>query len=280
MKYIIITPAKDEEKYIDYTLKSVISQTIKPKQWIIVNDGSTDRTEAIIKKYLKNHNWIKLINNKTEHENRKGGSKVVRAFYAGYNSLAEKNYDFIVKLDADLTLPKNYFEMIIAEFKLNPKLGLCGGYCVNEVNGKLIREKSASYHIRGAFKFYKRKCFEEIGGFKLVWNWDGLDEMMAMYRGWEIKVIDKAVIHHRLNNYNIISYSYPSGITSYKMRDNLIIVFLKTLKRLLKKPFIIGGLFFFIGYLISFFKRESNIVDKDLGKFIRKMNYKKILKKI
>lgn len=110
MKYVIITPAHNEEKYIKYTLDSVTVQTIKPAQWIIVDDGSTDTTAEIVQNYVKKYPWIKLIKNNPIENARRGGTKVVQAFKFGYQALDEVDFDFIVKLDADLTLPPNYFE--------------------------------------------------------------------------------------------------------------------------------------------------------------------------
>ena len=134
MDYVIITPAKNEEKYIRYTLDSVVNQTLKPVEWIIVNDGSTDRTAEIVEEYVKKHVWIKLITIR-KNEKRAPGSKVVRAFYSGYTKI-KKDYDVISKLDADLTLPINYFRKVIDSFQDEKKVGLCGGYCKINKKGK------------------------------------------------------------------------------------------------------------------------------------------------
>ena len=277
-RYVIITPARNEERYITHTLNSVCKQTLTPHQWIIVDDGSSDKTPSIVYGYAKRNPWIKLIKNNTFDEKRAGGPKVVRAFYDGYYTITERNYDFIVKLDADLTLPHNYFEVVAKCFQANTKVGLCGGYCVNEKNGKLTKEKTASYHVRGAFKAYRKECFDDIGGLKQVWDWDGLDQMTAMYLGWEIRVLPLAVIHYRETSkeYNRILHSFRSGKEYYKMGHDLFLGLVKSIVLVAKRPFFLRGIFFLIGFLVACAKKENRIVDNGLAKFIRKFQYDRI----
>jgi len=274
-KYVIITPARNEEKLIRYTLESVCSQTIKPSQWIIVDDGSQDNTVTIVEEYAEKYKWIMIVHTDTFEEKRAGGSKVVRAFNRGYSILTNEDYDFIVKLDADLTLPQDYFENVAKCFKENEHIGLCGGYCINPEESNLKKEKSAEFHVRGAFKAYRKKCFQEIGGLKPVWLWDGLDQMMAMQKGWEIKVLPLAVIHHRetTNEYNRIKHSFRHGKEYYKMGHGLFLGILKSIFLLPNKPLGIGGITFFTGFFLSALKREEKIVEKDLEKYIRKFQY-------
>ena len=282
MKYVIITPAKDEEKYIENTLKSVTIQTLLPWQWIVVDDGSMDNTAKIIKDYQKCFPWIKLVRNKNTSEKRMGGEKVVRAFYCGFKSITNHDYEFIVKLDADLTLPKNYFENVINAFKEDAQIGLCGGYCIDKKGGLLIKERVSNWHLRGAIKTYRKSCFEEIGGLKEIWNWDGFDEMKARYLGWKVKILPNAVIHHRVtsSSYNAISYYFLSGKEKYKEGDDILLAFIRSLVRFKRKPFIICGLSFFTGYLCSSIQRPAKYVDKDFQKFIRTFHYKRIIHKI
>lgn len=280
MNYIIITPAYNEEKYIRFTLDSVVKQSILPKEWIIVNDGSTDDTEKIVKEYLEKYYWIKLINNKSQHA-RSCGSKVIRAFNIGYNNIDYNEFDFIVKLDADLTLPANYFQEVSKTFLNNPKIGLCGGYCVNKKNNKLIKEESPNYHIRGAFKSIRKECWTDIGGFKEVLGWDGLDEMTAMFKGWETKNLNLAVIHHRptASAYNRFALAKNHGIANYRNGGNVPLAFIRSCVRVFQKPYFIIGIGFLIGYFEAFLKKYNKYVDKDLAKFINNFHMKRILNK-
>lgn len=151
----IIIPAFNEEEVIGSVVESITSAFPESKI-IVVNDGSTDDTADIVKKYQKQYSWIKLVNNENKIEKRLSGAKVIKAFYLGYNTLMNHDYEFIVKLDADLILPEDYCERVSIAFKENSKLGLCGGYCVEKKNGKLIKARTAKDHIRGAIKAYRK----------------------------------------------------------------------------------------------------------------------------
>lgn len=281
MKYIIVTPVKDEEAFIEITIQSILSQTLMPYKWIIVDDGSLDNTREVIRRYTKAHPWILLVNNNTHNQKRSGGSKVVKAFNKGYDLIRNEVFDFIVKLDGDLKLPSNYFEEVSIEFNRNKKLGLCGGVIFNKYNNTFIKESSAEYHIRGAFKSVRKECFEEIGGFREVWNWDGLDEMMAMHKGWETKVIDASVKHFRPTTaaYDIRKHSYKSGFEAYKLRSNLFLTFLRGLVKMRIKPLVFNGMHYWMGYVAAFVKQEPRIICKDLGEFINDFHLKRIFKK-
>jgi glycosyltransferase involved in cell wall biosynthesis len=281
LKYYIITPAKNEEKFIEQTLKSVIAQTIKPGNWIIVDDGSTDNTAIIVREYASKFDFINLIQKQTAGEQRSGGSKVIRAFNVGYDMIREEYFDFIVKLDADLTLPCNYFEEVIKCFKSNPKVGLCGGYCVLEEKGNLIPESYTKDHVRGAIKAYRRECFNAIGGLKEIWSWDGIDESAIAFHGWELKVLPLAVVHHRPTSkeYNIFKFSFKTGREMYKERVEFASLLVISLVYCFRRPVLIGSLLFLFGYFVSFFKQENRVIDKDLGNFIKNYRFKKIADK-
>ena len=279
MKYTIITPAKDEGKYIEHTLKSVCAQTLKPEKWIIVNDGSIDNTAEIVKTYQKQYPWIMLINNKNTSEKRLSGSKVIRAFYLGYDSIKYHDFDFIAKLDADLILQENYFEKVSFAFQENSKIGLCGGYCVTKKNVVLVKDRTVRDHIRGAIKAYRKQCLENIGGLKPVLGWDGLDEMTASYFGWEIKQLPLQVIHLRetRKEYNSLLHRYHAGTAYFRTGYGLLLTMLKAVFWAFKKPYLAGGAAFLIGFLAAFMRGEKKLGDKDLRRFFRKFKYNRAL---
>lgn len=278
LAYVIITPAKDEANHIEEVLKSVCAQTIKPHKWVIVNDGSKDNTKELIESYARKYDWIQVLNVKNSEEVRAGGQKVVRAFYKGFEQIKNHDYEFVVKLDADLILPNNYFEEISCAFKNNEKIGLCGGFCLNKLKGQLIKEKSAPYHVRGAFKAYRRQCFEEIGGIKEVWNWDGIDEMTAMYLGWETATLDLPVIHLRPTSqaYNAINHAFESGKENYRMRSDLLLILIRFVTYLGKKPLIISAFSFVFGYLVARLTRERRYIDVGLGRFMNRFHLNRV----
>jgi poly-beta-1,6-N-acetyl-D-glucosamine synthase len=282
LKYVVITPAKDEEAYIRFTLESVISQTLLPAEWIIVDDGSTDETPAIIAEYAARYDWIKPCSTRENQEVRSGGTKVVNAFNKGFAALSVTDYDFIVKLDADLTLPPNYFERVAEMFRLHPRLGLCGGYCVIDHRNKLVREKSATYHVRGAFKSYRKACFNDIGGLRPIWNWDGVDEMDAMQKKWEVLTFDLAVLHHRPTSkaYNSFRHAYRSGEEHFRMRSNFFLTLIRTGVRFGQKPYMLGSLYFLAGYLRAFIRQDDEIIEPELSMFTNRFHLNRFYKGI
>ncbi|MGA9639753.1 glycosyltransferase family 2 protein, partial [Flavobacterium sp.] len=170
MNYYIVIPAHNEEAFISLTLDSLLTQTVLPKKVVIVNDNSTDKTEEIVLAYAKEHPLISLVN-KSSTAVHLPGSKVIQAFHAGFATL-DDDYDIIVKLDADLILPTNYFETIIGHFEKDPEVGMAGGFAYIEKNGEWILENLTDKdHIRGAFKAYRKACFEQIGNLKPAMGW-------------------------------------------------------------------------------------------------------------
>jgi len=282
LKYVIITPANNEEEYIERTIKSVCSQTLKPEEWIIVDDGSTDNTSKIVDEYSLHYNWIKLITKTNIDEKRSGGIKVVKAFDTGFNKLTSKDYNFIVKLDADLTLPSFYFETVADEFQRDQKIGICGGVCILEEKGEIIEEKAAEYHIRGAIKAYKRECFEAIGGLTHAYSWDVIDEYLAMYNGWEIKRInDLKVIHHRETGKETGQFlvSLKMGKFCYKIGYDPFLTFLRSIRRAFDtKINIFNGFGILIGYVIALFSEK--LLLKQHRKFVREFQYGRVKKRL
>ncbi|PWG05478.1 glycosyltransferase [Polaribacter aquimarinus] len=281
MNYVIVSPIKNEEKFLRQTLDSVILQSVKPSLWVVVDDGSTDGTLDILREYSLKYNWISVVENKTHSEERAGGSKVVRAFYKGFESIKNHNYDFIVKLDGDLKLPNNYFEAIIDEFKKDSKIGLCGGLILNKINNSFVLESHNNYHVRGAFKAVRKKCFNEIGGFSEVWNWDGLDEMEAMRLGWKTSVLDLKVIHFRPTSgaYNFKIQNFKHGYEAYKTRDNFLLTLIRFVAKSIKSPYL-SGIYFLKGYFSSFFSKEPRVISKELSIFTNKFHLNRIFKTV
>ncbi len=281
MKHVIITPAKNEAKYIENTIKSVIAQTILPQEWIIVDDGSTDETALIVKKYLPKYPWIRLIERKTQKQERSGGGKVVLAFNEGYQNITSKEFDFITKLDADLTLGNTYFQEIANAFSKNDKLGICGGVCYIEKNNTLVKERADMYHVRGALKSVRKKCFQDIGGFKAVLHWDGIDEYTARQKKWVVKSINVQVIHHRptSNAYAPLKYNYRNGYAARQRRASFLLSIMRSLFKMRTSPFILNSLAYFSGYLAATLKGEKNILDNETSKSMNQFDYMKIFNK-
>ncbi len=196
MEYYIVIPAHNEEAFLEETLRSITTQTLLPKKAIIVNDHSTDGTENIIDRYCNTHGFFTKLNTSSSDEHLPG-SKVINAFRKGHD-LLDDSYDFIVKLDADLILPENYFETIASVFQQDPKIGLAGGfvYELDANNLWTLNHPMDKKHVRGAFKAYTKACFKAIGGLKNKMGWDTMDELLTQYHGFDIKTIAGLKVKH------------------------------------------------------------------------------------
>lgn len=279
-KHIIITPLYNEEKFLSTFISSIINQTLVPFQLILVDDNSTDNSKAIIEEYTSKYNWIKYVYHSSANS-KSQGKKVINAFNFGTTQCNIEEADFISKIDCDLEFPENYFEKIAEGFSLNPKLGITGGI-IEELSNKETWEEipQAPYHIRGALKSYRIECFKEIGGLLPVLGWDGLDEMNALYRGWETQIISNGVKHFRpaSKDYNKVKLSYELGIANYKNGANIFLASIRAIIKSKQKPYLRVGFSFIKGYTYAFKKRMTKNVDKKLARFINKFHTKRLLR--
>ncbi len=284
MEYIIITPVKNEEKYIRKTLESISLQTYRPKRWIIVDDGSNDSTLSIIMEYDKKFDWITLISIDNISAQKQGGTKVVRAFYKGYELIKEDKFDVICKIDGDLLFPNNYFERIMLEYNNNENMGVCGGICVIEEDNKLIPEKYNLNSLRGPIKSYRKSCFDEIGGIMHTFNWDTIDNIMALYYNWEILIIPELkVIHLKPTSTDInngLKFYYSDGIEDNKIGYNFLVIFIKVCFLTVRKPFIIGAFIYLFGFTRGKLRKDKKIFQKELRKFASKYKHNHFIKEI
>ncbi len=281
MNYYIVIPAHNEAKYIGLTLQSIVAQTKLPTKVVVVNDNSTDNTETIVSNFCKKHPYISLVNT-TSNNQHLPGSKVIEAFYKGYHTLDE-NYDFIVKLDADLILPNHYFETIIKHFKSDEKIGMCGGFAYVEKNNHWALENLTNKdHIRGAFKAYRKACFNDIGKLKKSMGWDTVDELLAQYHCWKIKTDESLIVKHLKPTGALYNKEarYKQGEAFYKIGYSFTLAFIASLKlAFLKRTPLL-----FIDYIIGFYnaqkKQTQKLVTPQESKFIKALRWKIIKRKL
>lgn len=277
--YIIITPVKDEEKYIEFTIKSMLKQTIKPLQWAIVDDGSTDNTAKIIKTYAEKHPWIKGVYGKDQGQ-RMPGVRHIKAFYQGLSALDVKEWDYIVKLDGDLSFEKDYFENCFMRFHDKPKLGIGGGVILNVSDDKLIPEKHPLFHIRGATKIYKRECWEAIGGIVVSQCYDTVDEVRANMMGFQTRSFtDIELIHHRYTGsaYGKWGSSVKNGMANYLSGYHPLFMIVKCGKRFLQNPYSIDALGLGYGYIKGYVKNIPKAVDSETIKYLRRQQLRRLV---
>lgn len=270
--YVIISTVKDEERYVELTLRSVIEQTLKPSTWVIVDDGSTDRTPQIIKKYISKHKFIKLVRNPNAGV-RQTGPAVIRAFNFGYKFIGDEKYDFIVKLDCDLSFEPDYFEKILKRMTNDNAIGICSGVYYEKDGRSSWKEIiMPSYHSAGACKVVRKKCFKEIGRFIEAAGWDTVDEIRAMTRGWKtVHFKDLRINHHKPEGTGIglIKTNIMHGEIYYLTGGDKVFFIFKVLHRIFMKPYLIAGLALLWGYMRSVLKRKVLLVSEAEAKYYR-----------
>lgn len=282
MKYYIVIPAHNEEVFLAETLNSVLRQSLLPEKVILVNDNSTDGTETIIDKFEGEHSVFHKSNTQSSTEHMPG-SKVINAFNKGLEKL-DPDYDFLVKLDADVILPDNYFEKIAYIFKGHPRVGIAGGFIYeqNEEKEWKLNHPMNNDHVRGAFKAYSKNCFKAIGGLKNAMGWDTIDELLAQYHGFEIFTDDSLKVKHLRATgkaYNAKA-KLLQGEAMYAMDYGYWITFIASLKMAWKHKK--SNAFF--DNMEGFYKarrgKKPYLVSKEEGKFIRKHRWKNIRRKL
>ncbi len=281
MNYYIVIPSHNEEEFIGLTLQSLVEQTVLPTKVVVVNDNSTDATAAIVSDFASKYPFISLVN-KTSDAIHLPGSKVIQAFQTGFETLDE-NYDLIVKADADLIFPSNYFETIISHFQSDAKIGMAGGFAYIEKNGQFILENLTDKdHIRGAFKAYRKETFKQIGGLKPAMGWDTVDELLCKYYDWKVVTDASLKVKHLKPtgaNYNKTA-RYKQGEAFYTLGYGFLITAIASAKLALmkKKPLL------FLDYIQGFWMaKKSNkpmLVTSEQAQFIRKYRLKKMKEKL
>lgn len=282
MEYYIIIPAHNEEVFLEHMLNSIITQTVLPKRVIVVNDNSTDATEAIIDSFVERSAIFKKLNRISSSEHLPG-SKVVTAFNKGFE-LLDDAFDIIVKLDADIILPNNYFEVLIGHFKTDPKIGICGGFIYEQTaSGNWeLNHPMDSDHIRGAFKAYSKACFKAIGGLKTAMGWDTVDELLARYHGFKTFTDPMLRVKHLRPTgkaYNKKSKRLQ-GKAMYTMRYGFIITCIASVKMAVKNKSFPAFWNNIAGFVAAYKNGTSFIVTKKEGVFIRNLRWYNIKRKL
>jgi glycosyltransferase involved in cell wall biosynthesis len=195
LRFYIVIPAHNEEGFIGLTLQSLIDQSLRPSKLVVVDDNSTDTTASVVNEIARKHPWISVVSNPST-EAHLPGSKIINAFYKGYNSL-DSDFDVICKYDADLIFPKNYLETLAKHYQKNAQLGMVAGHCYIQKNGSWQLENLTSKeHIRGPLKAYRKACFIDIEGLKKSMGWDTIDELLALYNNWQFKTDESLQVKH------------------------------------------------------------------------------------
>jgi poly-beta-1,6-N-acetyl-D-glucosamine synthase len=279
-RYILISPIKDEEKYVDVTIRAVLRQTVRPYRWVFVDDGSRDGTHQILESVARRVDWITVL---TIHRDatRLPGSGIIRAFNEGFRTVQDEKFDFIVKLDCDIDFPPDYFERLIARFQQDVRLGIASGIYLERPQKKWIPIKMPAYHAAGQTKMVRMECFREIGGFVASRGWDSFDEIKAQSAGWITRHFEEIQFYHlKLEGSGIgfLRTSKMLGEVYYLTGGGPLFFVLKCLYYVFSgKPFFLGSVMMLFGYLQPLLARRHRLVTSAEAKLYRRLLNRRIV---
>jgi poly-beta-1,6-N-acetyl-D-glucosamine synthase len=273
LRYVLITPARNEAAFIELTLKSVASQTVLPVKWVIVSDGSTDGTDGIVLRYAARHPWIELVRMPERQERHFAGK--VHAFNAGYERVKNLPYDFIGSLDGDISFDPEYFSFLLQKLAGDPKLGLAG--TPFKEGDQMYDYRFVSLeHVSGACQLFRRECFEEIGGY-VPMKGGGIDHVAvitARMKGWRTRTFTEQVcLHHRkigTAKHSAVRMKYEIGKLDYALGGSPLWEVCRSIYQLTKPPVVLGGVMIFSGYFGSLLRRVERPVSRELVRFRRR----------
>jgi glycosyltransferase involved in cell wall biosynthesis len=282
-RYVLISPCRDEADYMRQTLDSVVAQSVRPTQWIIVDDGSTDETPRILAEYAKKYDWIEVLT-RDNRGRRSVGPGVIEAFYAGYSAINADNYDFLCKLDLDLRLPPRYFEILIQRMVADPRIATCSGKAyIKGENGDLVYERHGDDMSIGASKFYRVSCFKTIGGFVREVMWDGIDCHRCRMHGWIACSWDEPdlrFVHLRpmgSSQQSIYTGRMRHGYGQYFMGTSFVFMTASAVFRLNQKPYVLGGIAMLWGWLRAALQRKPRYDDVEFRRFLRRYQWRVLM---
>lgn len=281
--YIVVSPCRNEAEYARRTLDSVVAQTRPPALWVIVDDGSTDETPAILAEYAAAHDWIRIVP-KPDRGHRAVGSGVIEAFYAGLETAEDlTRFEVISKLDLDLELPPRYYEILMQRMAEDPRIGTCSGKPYIRRGDELVSERRSDDMSVGMTKLWRRACFDEIGGVVREVMWDAIDCHKARQMGWKAVSWDEPDLrfeHLRpmgSSQTSIYTGKRRHGFGQYFMGTDPLYFTATAVFRSVEPPYILGGLSMLLGYFGAMLRRERRLDDPELRAFIRRYQRRALL---
>jgi len=273
-RYVVLTAAYNEESFIARTIESVVVQSVLPARWIIASDGSTDRTDDIVRGYASRYDFIRLI--RLERTQTRGVASKVNALTHAFKELANIAYEFVGNLDADVSVPPFYFETLLSRFRRDPLLGIAGGLIHEEHGGTFKgRFSNSTKSAAHAGQLLRRDCYEAIGGYTSL-KYGGEDwcaEVNARMRGWHVEAFpDLPIMHYRQTG---SAYCWPyhrfrEGKMDFSLGSHPVFELFKCVRRLPESPFLLGALVRFTGFFWSYLSKESRLVPPEFVAFLRK----------
>jgi biofilm PGA synthesis N-glycosyltransferase PgaC len=281
LSYVVITPVRDEAEHIVKTIDSMAAQTILPQKWIIVDDGSTDHTSEIIEAASAKYPWIYVIHRRNRGF-RKSGGGVIEAFYDGYSSADGVEWNFLVKLDGDISFAPNYFEKCFSIFSADLRLGIGGGMICSLENGGLVEEAPGNppFHVRGAAKIYSRACWEQISPLVKAPGWDTIDEVKANMLGWTTRTFrDLKLLQHKATGAGDGNWRnwFKNGLANYVTGYHPIFMMAKCMKRACRHPRSLQWIALWAGFCSGYLKMIPQVDDVRAIRYLRQQQIRRLL---
>jgi biofilm PGA synthesis N-glycosyltransferase PgaC len=271
LSYVLVTPARNEARFIEATIQSVVAQTVLPLKWVIVSDGSTDGTDEIVSRYAVAHEWIKLLRMPARKERHFGGKAL--ALRAGKERADDLAYDVIAALDADITFDSEYFSFLLDKLAADPTLGIVGTP-YEEKTGEIFNYEFTSLdHVSGACQVFRRECYDAIGGYVpvKVGTIDCIAVISARMKGWKTRTFtEKISQHHRITGTaqaSPMKANFKTGVMDYVMGNHPLWQLFRTAYQMTKKPYILRGLAVGAGYVWSSIHRVERPVTREFVRF-------------
>lgn len=282
MRYVVITPAKNEEANIARLIECVGRQTLPPLKWVIVDDNSTDATEEEVQSYCRKFPFIHLL--KLNNEGDRAFSSMANAVKAGYASLQDLDFAFVAKIDADIEIQPDCIEVLLKKCIADEQIGRAGPALVVRTKGKTYHHLATpNWHVSGGLEMFRRECFEQIGGLRRL-TYGGTDtvaDIMARMHGWKVRTFrDVQVVHHgRVSEVggSMSKGRFRQGVQDYSLGYHPAFFVVKMIRRLVHRPYIIGSIQQGLGYLYAFLRRVDYAVEDDVVSFLRREQKTRLL---
>lgn len=283
--YVVITPARNEARSIEQTILSMAAQTVLPLKYVIVSDGSTDATDAIVTRYAQQYSWLELVRMPERKERHFAGK--VHAFNAGRERVRELPYEAIVSLDADITFDPEYFAFLLEKLALHPELGLVGTPFRENTTSDVYDYRFVSIeHVSGACQVFRRECFEAIGGYVPVKGGaiDNIAVITARMKGWKTRTFpEKTCLHHRemgTAQQGLVRARFKFGGKDYAIGNHPAWEMFRSVYQMTRRPFLIGGLALAAGYGLAWVRRVPRPVSPELVVFLRREQMQRLRHKL
>jgi glycosyltransferase involved in cell wall biosynthesis len=279
--YVLITPARNEQDFIEGVILSVIAQSLPPREWIIVSDGSTDLTDEIVRRYSRQHTFIKLL--RIEGGRTRNFSAKVTAFRAGMSNLSIDAYHFIGNLDADVTFRSDYFVRLLEQFSAQSRLGIAGGLILERIGREFHPQRIHRNSVAGAVQMFRRRCFTEIGGYIPIpgGGVDAAAEITARMHGWRVQTIPSlTVFHHRrvvTGTSNVFRTRLRQGRNHHSLGYHPLFQVLSSLYQITERPYIVGSMLVMAGYVWGRFRDRGSVLDEDVVRFLQREQLRRII---